>query len=620
MMSISSLIKDDRFMPGPSGRPKGWVPLAVSIAFVALVIYFLVRKDPEEVRTLDYTQLMASVEAREIKSVFLQDAKVTGEMTDGTRFMTDVPNAQTQARLADRLAGSHIAVRFAAPGGIDTMQIVSSVFMALSLCVLFFFVVKRSPNYFGKEQKHSVNLDRTAVRFTDVDGVDEAKQELQEIVEFLSKPDRFTRLGGRIPRGVLLVGPPGTGKTLLARAVAGEAGVPFFSMSGSEFVEMFVGVGARRVRNLFAQARKAAPCIVFIDEIDAIGRHRGGPSSGHNEEREQALNQLLVEMDGFDPTIGIVVMAATNRQDVLDQALLRPGRFDRRVTVDRPDIRGRRLILEVHTRNTPLAKGVDLHKVARGTPGFSGADLANLVNEAALSAARARRDELLMDDFEMARDKVLMGAERSSAVLTDADRIRIAVHEGGHALAALSLPCSDPVHKVSIIPRGMALGVTMQLPEGDRLMYSREYLEAQIAVLMAGRVAEEMVLGSFASGSANDIERATSIARKMVRQLGMSRLGPVVCLERASGSGHGDFLSEYSTRTEERIDEEVESILKGQMELARNILVSQRQALLDLRDVLLEEETIDRDRFLAVVAAAAEKEKKNEMELSEVTV
>ena len=468
--------------------------------------------------------------------------------------------------------------------------------------------MKRSPNYFGKEQKRSVNVEHTKVKFQDVDGVDEAKQELLEIVEFLAKPERFTRLGGRIPRGVLLVGPPGTGKTLLARAVAGEAGVPFFSMSGSEFVEMFVGVGARRVRNLFAQARKAAPCIVFIDEIDAIGRHRGGPSSGHNEEREQALNQLLVEMDGFDPTIGIVVMAATNRQDVLDQALLRPGRFDRRVTVDRPDIRGRRMILEVHTRTTPLAKEVDLSKIARGTPGFSGAELANLVNEAALHAARAKREELTMDDFEMARDKVTMGAERTSAVLTEDDRIRIAVHEGGHALVALNVPGSDPVHKISIIPRGMALGVTMQLPEGDRLMYSREFLEAQIAVLMAGRIAEELLLGSFASGSANDIERATSLARRMVRQLGMSRLGPVVCLERSSTSGHGDFLSEFSARTEERIDEEVESILRAQMERARSILEAQRGALADLRDVLLEEETIDKDRFLTVVSNASMKE------------
>ncbi|RPH37397.1 ATP-dependent metallopeptidase FtsH/Yme1/Tma family protein, partial [bacterium] len=320
--------------------------------------YFLVRKSPEQVQALDYTELLGKVEAGQIKNVLLEDAKATGELIDGGKFTSDIPNTETQAKLADKLASSHIAVRFAATGGIDTMQVVTSLFMVLSLCALFFFVVKRSPNYFGKEQKRSVNVEHTKVKFEDVDGVDEAKQELQEIVEFLSKPDRFTRLGGRIPRGVLLVGPPGTGKTLLARAVAGEAGVPFFSMSGSEFVEMFVGVGARRVRNLFAQARRVAPCIVFIDEIDAIGRQRGGPSSGHNEEREQALNQLLVEMDGFDPTIGIVVMAATNRQDVLDQALLRPGRFDRRVTVDRPDVRGRRLILEVHTRNTPLGKEV----------------------------------------------------------------------------------------------------------------------------------------------------------------------------------------------------------------------------------------------------------------------
>jgi ATP-dependent Zn protease len=508
-------------MPGMSGRSKGWIPLVVSVAFAALMIsfYFLVRKSPEPVQTLDYTELLGKVEAGQIKNVLLEDARATGELKNGDKITSDIPNTETQAKLADKLASSHIAVRFASVGGIDTMQGSARRLWSFRFAPTSFFVVKRSPNYFGKEKKRAVNAGHTKVKIEDVDGVDEAKQELQEIVEFLSKPERFTRLGGHIPRGVLLVGPPGTGKTLLARTVAGEAGVPFFSMSGSEFVEMFVGVGACRVCNLFAQARKAAPCIIFIDEIDAIGRHRGGPSSGQNEEREQALN----------------------------------------------------------------------------------------VNEAALHAARAKREELTMDHFEMARDKVIMGAERASAVLTEADKIRIAVHEGGHALVALNVPGSDPVHKISIVPRGMALGVTMQLPERDGVMYSRECLEASIAVLMAGRMAEELILESFASGRANDIERATSIARKMVRQLGMSRLGPVVCPERASCNGHGDFLSEFSARTEERIDEEVESILRVQMERARSILATHRQALADLRDVLLEEETIDKDRFLAVVSAVANK-------------
>ncbi len=589
------------------GITKRRLPLILALAFVITVtsFYFLIRKDPTQIEQLDYTALMGHVKAGDVKDVTIDGARVTGVLKSGGHFVCELPNGATQAALADRLAESSIAVRFSSNGGIDPIQAATTIVMAVSLGGLLFVLVKKNPGAFGRETQKVVDVQSSLVKFVDVDGVDEAKNELVEIVQFLKTPERFTRLGGRIPRGVLLIGPPGTGKTLLARAVAGEAGVPFYSISGSEFVEMFVGVGARRVRNLFAQARKTAPCIVFIDEIDAIGRQRGGPSSGHNEEREQALNQLLVEMDGFDPRSGIVVMAATNRHDILDDALLRPGRFDRRVTVDRPDIRGRRRILEVHTRETPLCPDVDLQKVARGTPGFSGADLASLVNEAALLAARQERDEVRMVDFEAARDKVLMGVERTSAVMTETERDRIAVHEGGHAIVALRLPATDPVHKVSIIPRGMALGVTMQLPEGDRIMYSREYLESQIAVLMAGRVAEEQVLGSFASGSANDIERATTIARKMVRQLGMSRLGPVVCLERTAQGGRGDFLSEYSLQTEQRIDEEVERILAEGLQKAQRILNTESTALEALRKVLLEEETIGYDRFVEVVGKTA---------------
>jgi cell division protease FtsH len=588
------------------GKTKTKLMLIVGGACVAAGcgLYVVLRGDPSQVLQLDYTTLMSHAKSGDVKEVSFDGARIAGELTSGAHFTGEVPNGATQAALADRLAERGIAVRFASSGGVDPVQVATTLVMAISLGGLLFVLVRKNPGAFGTEARKAVNLETSPVKFIDVDGVDEAKNELQEIVQFLKTPERFTRLGGRIPRGVLLVGPPGTGKTLLARAVAGEAGVPFYAISGSEFVEMFVGVGARRVRNLFAQARKAAPCIVFIDEVDAIGRQRGGPSNGHNEEREQALNQLLVEMDGFDQHATIVVMAATNRHDVLDEALLRPGRFDRRVTVDRPDIRGRRRILEVHTRGTPLFPDVDLHKVARGTPGMTGAELANLVNEAALSAAREGREEVRMADFETARDKVTMGVERTSAVMTEPERERIAIHEAGHALAAFRLPAADPVHKVSIIPRGSALGITMQLPDHDRNMYSREYLESQIAVLMAGRVAEERMLGSFASGSANDIERATSIARKMVRQLGMSRIGPVVCLERGAQGGRGDFLSEYSVHTELRIDEEVERILSDGLRTAQEIVGSDARALEALRQVLLEEETIDHARFACVVAAA----------------
>ncbi|MEW6733026.1 MAG: ATP-dependent zinc metalloprotease FtsH [Acidobacteriota bacterium] len=582
------------------------VILIIAIALIAATALTVSRASKVPISNFDYTTLLMQLESGQIKTVFIDGAQVSGELIDGRHFFSDLPNLDAQVAVADKLAARNIPVRFTAPGSIDTVQVISSVVLLFAIAGVFYIVIRKSPGGINQNQKRPVRAERTQVKFNDVAGVDEAKQELEEIVEFLRKPERFTRLGGRIPRGVLLTGPPGTGKTLLARAVAGEAGVPFFSISGSEFVEMFVGVGARRVRDLFAQGRKVAPCIIFIDEIDAIGRHRGGAASSHNEEREQALNQLLVEMDGFDATLGIVVVAASNRPDILDSALLRPGRFDRRVTVDRPDIRGRRAILAVHTRKTPLAKDIDLHRIARGTPGFSGAELANLVNEAVLSAARQGREQITMDDFEKARDKVLMGAERSSVVISEQERAAIAVHEAGHALVALHVPGSDPIHKISIIPRGMALGVTLQLPEGDRFIHSREYLESQIAILMGGRLAEELMLGAFGSGSANDIERATAIARKMVRQLGMSRLGPIVCLERGPHGPHRDFLSEYSPRTEERIDEEVEMIINTQMKRAREILSRERMALERLRDALLEEETIDGEDFLAIVATSAQ--------------
>ena len=380
---------------------------------------------------------------------------------------------------------------------------------------------------FGKSRARLLSMQQKKITFKDVAGVDEAKEELREIIEFLREAQKFQKLGGRIPKGVLLVGPPGTGKTLLARAVAGEANVPFFSISGSDFVEMFVGVGASRVRDLFEQGKKNAPCIIFIDEIDAVGRHRGAGLGGGHDEREQTLNQLLVEMDGFESNEGVILMAATNRPDVLDPALLRPGRFDRRVVVNRPDVRGREEILRVHTRKIPLADDVDLSVLARGTPGFSGADLANMVNEAALAAARQNRKAVLQYDFEVAKDKVLMGVERKSLLLTDEEKKNTAYHEAGHALVAAMVPHADPVHKVTIIPRGMALGLTMQLPVDDRHNYYKNYLDSQIAILMGGRIAEELFLNVMSTGAGNDIERATELARKMVCEWGMSELGPL---------------------------------------------------------------------------------------------
>jgi len=447
------------------------------------------------------------------------------------------------------------------------------------------------------------------VTFADVAGVDEAKAELMEIVDFLKHPARYQRLGGRIPKGVLLIGPPGTGKTLLARAVAGEAGVPFFSISGSEFVEMFVGVGASRVRDLFEQAKKHAPCVVFIDEIDAVGRHRGAGLGGGHDEREQTLNQLLVEMDGFDSNEGIILMAATNRPDVLDPALLRPGRFDRRIVVNRPDVRGREEILRVHTRKVQLSEDVDLSVIARGTPGFTGADLANLVNEAALIAARHNRKAVTMQDFEAAKDKVLMGTERRSIVISEVEKRNTAYHEAGHTIVALKVPHADPIHKVTIIPRGMALGVTQQLPESDRYMHTREYLESQIAIMMGGRVAEEIFLGSMTTGASNDLERATEIARKMVCEFGMSRLGPLTF----GRSDEAIFLGKelvrhqnYSEDTAIKIDQEVNRIVMEQYERARRIILENREAVERLVQALLEKETLDAQEIRQIVEGCGE--------------
>ncbi len=458
---------------------------------------------------------------------------------------------------------------------------------------------------FGKSRAKLTSAQGKKVTFKDVAGIEEAKEELQEIIEFLKEPQKFQKLGGKIPKGVLLMGPPGTGKTLLARAIAGEANVPFFSISGSDFVEMFVGVGASRVRDLFEQGKKNAPCIIFIDEIDAVGRHRGAGLGGGHDEREQTLNQLLVEMDGFETNEGVILIAATNRPDVLDPALLRPGRFDRQVVVGRPDVRGREEILRVHARKIPLAPDVDLSLLARATPGFSGADLANLVNEAALFAARRNRKAVIQDDFEIAKDKVIMGAERRSLIISDEEKRITAYHEAGHALVAFKVPYADPLHKVTIIPRGRALGVTMQLPVDDKHTYSREYLESVIAVLMGGRVSEEITFNRMTTGAGNDIERVTELARKMVCEWGMSdKMGPLTFGKKEEQIFLGREIAQhrdYSESTAVDIDKEVKEIVLAGYRTAKGILEQNGDALTRIAETLLEREVLDGEQIAALV-------------------
>ncbi len=459
---------------------------------------------------------------------------------------------------------------------------------------------------FGKSKAKLSSSAQKKVTFKDVAGVDEAKDELQEIIEFLREPQKFQKLGGRIPKGVLLMGPPGTGKTLLARAVAGEANVPFFSISGSDFVEMFVGVGASRVRDLFEQGKKNAPCIVFIDEIDAVGRHRGAGLGGGHDEREQTLNQLLVEMDGFESNEGVILVAATNRPDVLDPALLRPGRFDRRIVVNRPDVKGREGILAVHTRKIPLSDDVEVAVLARGTSGFSGADLANLVNEAALNAARYNQKVVRMADFEFAKDKVLMGAERRSMIITEEEKRVTAIHEAGHAMLAVALPHADPVHKVTIIPRGMALGLTMQLPVDEKHNYSREYLMDRIAILLGGRIAEEITIGSITTGAGNDLERATELARQMVCEWGMSgAMGPLTFGKKEEQIFLGREIAQhqdYSEDTAVQIDQEVKRIVTDNYTRAQEVLTQHKQQLMDMAEALLARESLDAEQVRRIVA------------------
>jgi cell division protease FtsH len=549
------------------------------------------------------SQFITEVSQGHVKELTVEGMQVRGKFTDSSGFHTVAPATYFTPEVMKTLNDKGVKSDFRdINNGSWPLQLLGTWAPLILLGALWFFMIRQMQTggnkalSFGKSRARLLSMQQKKVTFKDVAGVEEAKEELKEIIEFLREAQKFQKLGGRIPKGVLLVGPPGTGKTLLARAVAGEANVPFFSISGSDFVEMFVGVGASRVRDLFEQGKKNAPCIIFIDEIDAVGRHRGAGLGGGHDEREQTLNQLLVEMDGFESNEGVILMAATNRPDVLDPALLRPGRFDRRVVVSRPDVRGREEILRVHTRKIPLAEDVDLFVLARGTPGFSGADLANMVNEAALAAARQNRKAVLMFDFEVAKDKVLMGVERKSLILSDEEKKVTAYHEAGHALVAAKLPNSDPVHKVTIIPRGMALGLTMQLPTDDRHNYTKEYLQSDIAILMGGRLAEEIFLSQMSTGAGNDIERATELARKMVCEWGMSDLGPLTFGKKEEQIFLGREITQhrdYSEDTAIKIDGEVRKLVGHGYDTAKQILEEHQDALRKIALALLDREVLD---------------------------
>lgn len=556
---------------------------------------------------LTYSAFVQEVQADRVSEVTIDGLIIHGTRQDGTRFEAIRPQV-IDDRLMDDLLNHNVTVKGQRPEQPSLwQQLLVASFPILLIIVVFMFFMRQmqggvggkgGPMSFGKSKARLLGEDQIKTTFADVAGVDEAKEDVQELVEFLRDPSRFQRLGGVIPRGVLMAGPPGTGKTLLAKAIAGEAKVPFFSISGSDFVEMFVGVGASRVRDMFDQAKKQAPCIIFIDEIDAVGRHRGGGHGGGHDEREQTLNQLLVEMDGFGGNEGIIVIAATNRPDVLDKALLRPGRFDRQVFVGLPDIRGREQILKVHMRKVPLDDKIQPSVIARGTPGFSGADLANLVNEAALFAARGNRRVVTMDEFEKARDKILMGAERKSMVMSEKEKINTAYHEAGHAIIGRLVPEHDPVHKVTIIPRGRALGVTQFLPEEDKYSISKRGLESQLCSLFGGRIAEEMTLGfdGVTTGAQNDIERATQLARNMVTKWGLSeRLGPLNYSEDETGIP-GMAKPNYSGSTSEVIDNEVRRIIDSCYARSKQLLEDNRDILEAMKDALMEYETIDAEQ------------------------
>ena len=558
---------------------------------------------------VNYTEFVQMVEQGQVRQVTIDGLNIQGQRSDGTRFETVRPPIPDN-RLMDDLFQNNVEIIGKEPERQSLWtQLLVAAFPILIIIALFVFFMRqmqgggggKGPMSFGKSKARLMSEDQIKTTFGDVAGCDEAKEDVKELVDFLKDPSKFQRLGGRIPKGVLMVGPPGTGKTLLAKAIAGEAKVPFFTISGSDFVEMFVGVGASRVRDMFEQAKKQSPCIIFIDEIDAVGRHRGAGMGGGHDEREQTLNQLLVEMDGFEGNEGVIVIAATNRPDVLDPALLRPGRFDRQVVVSLPDIIGREQILKVHLKKVPLADGIDPAVIARGTPGFSGADLANLVNEAALFAARRNQRLVTMEELELAKDKIMMGAERKSMVMNEKEKLNTAYHESGHAIVGRLMPEHDPVYKVSIIPRGRALGVTMFLPEEDKYSHSKRFLISSICSLFGGRIAEELTLGfeGVTTGASNDIERATQLARNMVTKWGLSeKLGPLQYdteseepfLGRSAGQSH----TVYSPETAQRIDEEVRNIIDTCYEKAKQILVENRDKLDLMADALMKYETIDR--------------------------
>jgi cell division protease FtsH len=564
---------------------------------------------------IPFSQFLQDLDKGNVVSVVITGNEITGKLTisngDGSSgFRTYAPPQYTG--LANKLADRNVTI-VAKPETTSPWATLLYSWAPILLMIGFWLFIMRQMQSggnkalsFGKSRAKLSSSSQKKVTFKDVAGVDEAKEELQEIIEFLKEPQKFQKLGGRIPKGVLLMGPPGTGKTLLARAVAGEANVPFFSISGSDFVEMFVGVGASRVRDLFEQGKKNAPCIVFIDEIDAVGRHRGAGLGGGHDEREQTLNQLLVEMDGFESNEGVILVAATNRPDVLDPALLRPGRFDRRIVVNRPDVKGREGILAVHTKKIPLSDDVNIHVIARGSSGFSGADLANLVNEAALNAARYNQKVVRMHDFEFAKDKVLMGTERRSMIISEEEKKVTAIHEAGHALLAVVLPHADPIHKVTIIPRGMALGVTMQLPEGDKFNYTRDYLNDQIAILLGGRLAEELTNGGMTTGAGNDLERSTELARKMVCEWGMSdAMGPLTFGKKEEQIFLGREIAQhqdYSEDTAIRIDHEIKRFVTSNYERAKSMLQEHRVALDKIAEELLAREVLDADQVRKIVA------------------
>ena len=599
-------------MPKPKNKSMKNLLFWISAGVIIILLWSLLQSPAAAKKDVTFSQFMTEVEQGRVEKVTIQESKLNGVFKDGQTFKTILPGGYADLIKILRENKVDIVVKDTSRSPLFTILL--SWFPILLIILFWVFFMRQmqaggnKAMSFGKSRAKLFSAQQKKVTFKDVAGVEEAEDELQEIIEFLKDPRRFQRLGGRIPKGVLLVGAPGTGKTLLARAVAGEADVPFFSISGSDFVEMFVGVGASRVRDLFDQGKKHAPCLIFIDEIDAVGRQRGAGLGGGHDEREQTLNQLLVEMDGFDSNEGVILIAATNRPDILDSALLRPGRFDRRIVVPMPDAKGREEILRVHVRKIPLGDDVDLKVLARSTPGFCGADLANLVNEAALLGARNGQDKVNMKDLEFAKDKVLMGVERKSMIISDEEKKNTAYHEAGHALMATLIPEADPIHKVSIIPRGLALGLTQQLPLDDRYTYTKDYLEAQLSVLMAGRIAEIIFLGKTTTGAANDFEKSTEIARKMVCLWGMSDLGPLTFGERDDLIFLGRDLAvnkNYSERTSERIDDEVKKIVLRNYGRTQELIEKNKDKLVRIAEALLEKEVLTSEEINKIVDGKA---------------